>query len=106
MYNYVYIYYYLDPMTTAELLSFGRQITPSSFVGIADLQKSPKKALAWPGLKVIMNNAKPQWVYLSLSEWEDLMEDFDMMNSPTYKQNIAESRASGVVDASEVWKHL
>lgn len=50
-----------------------------------------------------MNGSKAKGIYMDMDEREEYLEDLEMINSSTYKQNIAESRASKTIPADQVW---
>jgi len=98
---YIYIYNY-SIMTAEQLTNIRSFITADRFVNMRDIQKSPKNTLT--GVKIIMNGSKAKGIYMDMNEWEEYLEDLEMIKSPTYKQNIAESRASGKpIPAEDVW---
>lgn len=90
--------------STQELVTLWRWFTKDSFVGIADVQKSPKKSLQW--FKLIMNGSKPQGIYMDYQTREDFIEDFEMINSPAYQQKIVESRKWPIYSRDQVVKEL
>lgn len=64
----------------------------SRFVAIKEIQQRPAQLFDWR--KIITSNGKPRGISFSIEEWEEIMEDLDAIQSPTYWKKIAQSRKS------------
>ena len=94
-------------MTTNEMIAVANVLRKENFVSIRDLQKSPTKSLtSTDGMKIIINNWKPMWVYIDYDDYEELMEDLQALSNPKYLEKIRKSRDSGIVPAKKVWEEL
>ena len=89
-------------MTTTQLTNIRSFITADRFVNMREIQKSPKNTLT--GIKIIMNGSKAKGIYMDMNEREEYIEDLEMIKSPTYKEQLQESRTSGEhIPANQVW---
>ena len=91
-------------MTIQEVSLLSKYLTADKLVSIRDIQKSPTKALSW--VKIVMNGKNAQWIYVDMDQWEDFLEDQEMMNSKNFKKNLEESRKSGTISREETLKML
>jgi hypothetical protein len=88
-------------MNATTMLDIKNFVTTDRFVNMREIQKSPKNTLT--GVKIIMNGSKAKGIYMDINEREEYLEDIEMMKSPTYRQHIEASRASGKpIHADEV----
>jgi len=79
-------------MTTQEILAVANIIKPENFVSIRELQKSPTKTLSSWDMKIILNNWKPVWVFFSIDQFEQLLEDIELLQDEQYLKDIEEAR--------------
>ena len=71
----------------------GRLLRPENYVSIRQLQKSPSKVLSEWEFKIVINNWKPIWIFLSLEEFEKILEEYELLQDEEYLKDIEEARA-------------
>ena len=92
-------------MTPKEFLMLARLLRPENYVSIRQLQKSPSKVLSEWEFKIVINNWKPIWIFLSLEEFEKILEEYELLQDEEYLKDIEEARAEKeFIPAEEVWK--
>ncbi len=79
-------------MTTKQLLAITSLLKPENYVSIRELQKSPTKSLQTSWFKIIVNNWKPMWLFLSMKEFEKMQEEMQLLQDKQYLKDIEEAR--------------